>query len=127
MRRFPLVVFSETLFEICGHSHVALPLRRTTLNKVYVIHWPSFAEASEGNLLRATNHTQSCEAPQREAGWVGAGGQDPIVPPSETQRLVELLRRAGAEVTIRFANAGHRLTNAEVKTARDWLEKLSRP
>jgi phospholipase/carboxylesterase len=57
--------------------------------------------------------------------WIGAGGQDPIVPPSETQRLVELLRRAGAEVTIRFANAGHRLTNAEVKTARDWLEKLN--
>src|SRR5436190_9588957 len=43
--------------------------------------------------------------------WIGAGDQDPIVPASETKRLVELLRRAGADVTIRFAKAGHGLTN----------------
>src|SRR5260370_38687431 len=39
--------------------------------------------------------------------WIGAGDQDPIIPPSEAQRLVDLLRRAGAEVTIRFFNAAH--------------------
>ena len=43
--------------------------------------------------------------------WIGAGDQDPIIPTSESQRLVELLRRAGADVTIRFVNAGHGLTN----------------
>jgi len=57
--------------------------------------------------------------------WIGAGNQDPIIPPSEVQRLVELLRRAGADVTIRFFNASHGLTNDDVVTARDWLEKLS--
>ena len=57
--------------------------------------------------------------------WIGAGDQDPIVPPSETRRLAELLRRAGADVTIRFAKAGHGLTNDDVVTARDWLEKLA--
>jgi len=57
--------------------------------------------------------------------WIGAGDQDPIVPASETKRLGELLRRAGADVTIRFFNAGHGLTNDDVVTARDWLEKLS--
>jgi len=57
--------------------------------------------------------------------WIGAGNQDPIIPPSEAQRLVELLRHAGADVTIRFFNAGHGLTNDDVVTARDWLEKLS--
>ena len=56
--------------------------------------------------------------------WIGAGDQDPIIPVSEAQRLVELLRRAGAEVTIRFANATHGLTDADVKTARRWLEGL---
>jgi phospholipase/carboxylesterase len=55
--------------------------------------------------------------------WIGAGDQDPIVPTSETKRLVALLRRAGADVTIRFANAGHGLTNDDVVTARDWLEE----
>ncbi len=59
--------------------------------------------------------------------WIGAGNQDPIIPPSETQRLVELLRRAGAEVTIRFFNAGHGLTNSEVETAGQWLRELNKP
>jgi len=49
------------------------------------------------------------------------------MPPSETQRLVELLRRAGAEVTIRFFNAGHGLTNSEVETAGQWLRELNKP
>src|SRR6266480_991872 len=53
--------------------------------------------------------------------WIGAGNQDPIVPASEAQGLAELLRRAGADVTIRFANASHALTDTDVKTARHWL------
>jgi phospholipase/carboxylesterase len=57
--------------------------------------------------------------------WIGAGDQDPIIPASEAQRLVELLRRAGANVTIRFANATHALTDADVKTARHWLEQVN--
>jgi len=56
--------------------------------------------------------------------WIGAGDQDPIVPASEARRLVELLRRAGADVTIRFANATHALINDEVKTAGHWLEEI---
>ena len=57
--------------------------------------------------------------------WIGAGDQDPIIPESEAQRLAELLRRAGADVTIRFANATHGLTSAEVETARHWLEQVN--
>src|SRR6266566_445528 len=53
--------------------------------------------------------------------WIGAGNQDPIIPTSETQRLVELLRGAGADVTIRFFDAGHNLTNHEIEIAREWL------
>jgi phospholipase/carboxylesterase len=56
--------------------------------------------------------------------WIGAGDQDPIVPTSETLRLVELLGGAGADVTIRFFNAGHGLTNGEVETAGQWLTNL---
>jgi phospholipase/carboxylesterase len=56
--------------------------------------------------------------------WIGAGNQDPIIPTSETQRLVDLLRTAGADVTIRFVNAGHGLTNNEIEIARDWLINL---
>jgi len=57
--------------------------------------------------------------------WIGAGDQDPIIPASETQSLVELLRRASADVTIRFANATHGLTDADVEAARHWLEQVN--
>jgi phospholipase/carboxylesterase len=56
--------------------------------------------------------------------WIGAGSEDPIIPTSETQRLVELLRSAGADVTLRFFNAGHGLTNSDVETAARWLKDL---
>src|SRR5438067_4143614 len=58
--------------------------------------------------------------------WIGAGDQDPIIPASEAQRLVELLRRAGAHVTIRFAKAGHGLTNDDLEAARHWLQALNK-
>ena len=58
--------------------------------------------------------------------WIGAGDQDPIVPASETKRLAELLRRAGADVTIRFATAGHGLTNDDLEAARDWIREIAK-
>jgi len=57
--------------------------------------------------------------------WIGAGNQDPVIPTSETQRLVELLRSARAEVAIHFVNAGHGLTSTEVETASQWLSELT--
>jgi predicted esterase len=56
--------------------------------------------------------------------WIGAGNQDLIIPTSETQRLVELLRGTAADVTIRFFNAGHELTRHDVDAARKWLTAL---
>jgi phospholipase/carboxylesterase len=56
--------------------------------------------------------------------WISAGNQDSIIPKSETERLAQLLRRAGADVTVRFANANHGLTNAEVGAARHWIEEF---
>ena len=56
--------------------------------------------------------------------WIGAGNQDLIIPTSETQRLVELLRATAADVTIRFFNAGHELTRHDVDAARKWLTAL---
>ena len=59
--------------------------------------------------------------------WIGAGTDDPIIPTSESKRLAELLHSAGADITIRFARAGHGLVNDDIITARDWLEKLGTP
>jgi|ERR1051326_2819670 predicted esterase len=56
--------------------------------------------------------------------WIGNGDQDPIVPPSDTKRLAELLRRAGADVTTHFTKAGHGLTNDDLEGARHWISHL---
>ena len=52
---------------------------------------------------------------------IGAGSVDPIVPASETKQLAELLRSAGADVTIRFFQGGHELTQADIQAAQEWL------
>jgi len=57
--------------------------------------------------------------------WIGAGSEDSIIPASETQRLVELLRSAGADVTIRFFSAGHSLTKSDIETAGRWLKAFA--
>ncbi len=56
--------------------------------------------------------------------WIGAGSYDPIIPTSETKRLAELLRSAGADLTMRHFPAGHELTPADVESAREWLMTL---
>ena len=56
--------------------------------------------------------------------WIGAGNHDSIIPTSETKRLVQLLRHGGADVTVRFLNAGHALTREDISLARDWLRGL---
>jgi predicted esterase len=57
--------------------------------------------------------------------WIGAGTEDPIIPMSETNALADLLRRAGADVTIRYFQAGHELTMSDVEAARDWLTSFA--
>lgn len=54
---------------------------------------------------------------------VSNGRVDPLVAPAETERLTELLRAAGADVTLAWQPAGHQLTEADVAQARDWLTR----
>jgi phospholipase/carboxylesterase len=56
--------------------------------------------------------------------FISAGSFDPIVPASQTKQLAELLRAAGADVTVRFLQSGHELTPDDVDLARNWLSKL---
>ena len=56
---------------------------------------------------------------------VSNGRADPTVAPAETERLVGLLRSSGADVTLEWQPGGHQLTQADVLTARAWLERLT--
>src|SRR4030095_6442220 len=53
--------------------------------------------------------------------WIRAGTNDPIIPMSKTKALDQLLLNAGADVTIRYFQAGHELTMGDVEFAREWL------
>jgi phospholipase/carboxylesterase len=56
---------------------------------------------------------------------ISAGNRDPIIPKSGTENLANLLRDCGANVDVRFVNAGHGLIDADVQIARNWLEDES--
>ena len=66
------------------------------------------------------------DAPPKPAGtgtrvYIGAGERDPIIPPPNVERLAELLRHSGADVTLEWQMAGHGLTAADVDAAKRWL------
>ena len=52
---------------------------------------------------------------------ISAGSHDPIVPSHQTEDFFDLLRNAGANVSIQWQNSGHELTQRDVKVARDWV------
>jgi phospholipase/carboxylesterase/glyoxalase family protein len=60
-----------------------------------------------------------------KAVFIGAGRRDTMVPPEQTEKLADLLRRAGADVTIQWESAGHEITKSEVDAAHDWLARLA--
>lgn len=54
--------------------------------------------------------------------FIGAGRNDPICSPQETEELQKLLGDAGAEIEVHWENAGHQLTRTEVEAARTWFQ-----
>lgn len=55
--------------------------------------------------------------------FIGAGKNDPICLPQETEELAALLMEAGAGVEVHWGNNGHSLTRTEIETAASWYEK----
>lgn len=55
--------------------------------------------------------------------FIGAGRSDSTMSPDQPERLADLLRGAGADVTLHWDNAGHELNPREIATARVWLQR----
>jgi len=79
-----------------------------------------------GILLRAM-------VPLREAPVVDLGGKpvlivsgqsDPIIPPSNSQRLATMLAKAGADVQHRTLPVDHQLSQADLAIAKEWLANV---
>jgi predicted esterase len=47
-----------------------------------------------------------------------------MVPPTETERLADMLREAGADVSMEWQNGGHELSPSEVERVKNWLTGL---
>jgi phospholipase/carboxylesterase len=56
--------------------------------------------------------------------FIGAGKNDPICSPQESEDLATLLKDAGATVEIHWENRGHQLTITEVEAAANWYKQL---
>ena len=54
--------------------------------------------------------------------FIGAGTNDPICPPKETEELHLMLTSAGANVHIHWESSGHQLTNSEIYAAKEWYD-----
>ena len=52
-----------------------------------------------------------------------SGKHDQIVPVENVERLAAMLRAAGADVNLRFEEAGHQLVFAEMTAAKNWLRE----
>ena len=56
--------------------------------------------------------------------FVAAGARDPYVPVDRSERLVQVLRSGGADVTASVADGGHELDDEELAAAERWLGAL---
>ena len=54
--------------------------------------------------------------------FIGAGEADTMVPKTHPDRLAELLRVLGADVTLKWHPTGHTLSRADVSAAYEWME-----
>ncbi len=52
---------------------------------------------------------------------VASGSRDPYTSPDTTQRLVDVLRDGGAEVSFQLADTGHELRDADLVATQRWL------
>ena len=56
--------------------------------------------------------------------WIGAGQNDMMCPPEESNKLSAMLTEAGASVHVDWFNYGHQLTRQEVDAAKAWYSSV---
>lgn len=55
--------------------------------------------------------------------YLAAGRSDQMVPPENTERLAQVLREAGADVTLDWQPGGHGIGPGEIQAAQNWFAK----
>ena len=70
--------------------------------------------------IRSTSKLESLEGLPI---FIGAGDNDPICPPEETNELEKIFTQRGAQVMVHWENNGHTLTESELEAAREWYNQ----
>jgi predicted esterase len=55
---------------------------------------------------------------------LSSGTFDPIVSKAQTEDLLKIFQKSGANVTLKWQQSGHNLAEADIVNAKEWLEKL---
>ena len=55
--------------------------------------------------------------------WIGAGTNDQMCPPHESEDLQQLLEQSAASVHVDWFHFGHQLTKVEIQAAKTWYEE----
>jgi phospholipase/carboxylesterase len=55
---------------------------------------------------------------------LSAGTSDPIVSKNQIEGLLKILQKSGADVILKWQQAGHNLTQTDISNAKEWLEKI---
>jgi phospholipase/carboxylesterase len=56
---------------------------------------------------------------------MSSGLQDPITTKHQAETLSYLLKRADADVTLRWQDSGHELIEEDIQAAKQWLERTT--
>jgi phospholipase/carboxylesterase len=57
--------------------------------------------------------------------FIGAGEYDPLIRLADAERLADTLKGFGAQVTFQRQRADHRLIEADILAARDWIQQTN--
>ena len=57
---------------------------------------------------------------------LSAGAFDPIVSKSQIEGLRNILQKSGADVTLKWQQSDHNLTQTDISNAKEWLDKISK-
>jgi phospholipase/carboxylesterase len=55
--------------------------------------------------------------------FISAGNYDQMIPRSGTERLIDILRKSGADVEVHWQESDHGLTAKDIKDAKSWLTR----
>jgi phospholipase/carboxylesterase len=132
-----LMYRTQQLFDFIQHASKQYSF---SLNKVVFLGYSNGANIAANMMLSLPNPWKGAlllhpmlprkvnESPRLDdvSILITAGNPDPIVPLASTEALLKTLEHFGANVTIKWFNQGHSISEIEIQTIKTWYNHLIR-